>query len=110
MSLGKFPDLSLGDAKAKAQEYNSLLAKGIDPEEHRREEDRKQVLAKIQTFEAAFRRWLEINEHSIADSYRMCMLDAMEPTSCRGLARSHSQPHGAPGHRVPPAPFQKGQL
>ena len=41
LSLGKYPDLSLADARGEAQKLRGVLAKDVDPKEYRIEQDRK---------------------------------------------------------------------
>lgn len=54
LSLGTYPDISLADARAKRQEYRTLVAKGIDPGEQRK----AAAQASADTFEAIAREWL----------------------------------------------------
>ncbi|MBP8672162.1 MAG: DUF4102 domain-containing protein, partial [Sphingobium sp.] len=54
LAVGKYPDLSLLDARDKHREARSLLAKGSDPSEKRKVEKRAG-----ETFESLARRWLK---------------------------------------------------
>lgn len=50
LSLGRYPDLSLAEARLRRAEFKVALAKGIDP-------GAKQVAAPVMTFEEAARAW-----------------------------------------------------
>jgi integrase len=69
LSLGIYPNLSLAEAREKAQEFKSMLAKDIDPKEHRMELERKLSQAHINTFEHVAEKWLKLKEDSISTSY-----------------------------------------
>lgn len=38
LSLGRYPDITIADARRKREEYRALLAQGIDPQIHRQEQ------------------------------------------------------------------------
>jgi integrase len=69
LSLGIYPQVSLAEARLKAQEYKSLLAKDIDPKEHRIETEKRLTNAHINTFEHVAQRWLKLKEESVSPSY-----------------------------------------
>ncbi|MFC0950086.1 integrase arm-type DNA-binding domain-containing protein [Pasteurella multocida] len=46
-SLGAYPNLTIAQARAKREEYRSLLAQGIDPQEHK-EQEQKAAITKIE--------------------------------------------------------------
>lgn len=54
ISLGCYPEVSLKEARERRDEARALVAKGIDPRAHRREERRAAALAADNTFEAVF--------------------------------------------------------
>jgi hypothetical protein len=62
LSLGCFPDILLADARIEAQNFKSLLAKDIDPKEHRIEKARKGKRAHTNTFEHVARKWLKLKK------------------------------------------------
>jgi integrase len=70
LSLGIYPHVSLAEARLKAQEYKSLLAKDIDPKEHRIEHEKKLSHAHINTFEHVAEKWLKLKEESVSHSYQ----------------------------------------
>ncbi|HEH9770873.1 TPA: tyrosine-type recombinase/integrase [Pasteurella multocida] len=46
-SLGTYPNLTIAQARAKREEYRALLAQGIDPQEHK-EQEQKVAITKIE--------------------------------------------------------------
>ncbi|HDR1003539.1 tyrosine-type recombinase/integrase [Pasteurella multocida] len=46
-SLGAYPNLTIAQARAKREEYKALLAQGIDPQEHK-EQEQKAAISKIE--------------------------------------------------------------
>jgi integrase len=50
LSLGSFPEVSLAEAREKRDDARKLVAKGIDPSQHRKEEKRAAVTAAGNTF------------------------------------------------------------
>ena len=59
MSLGTFPNVSLQDARIKRAECRELLAKGIDPQDHREQQQRAQQTELLNTYEAVAWAWFE---------------------------------------------------
>lgn len=70
MGLGMYPTVSLADARKTAQEYRELLAKDIDPKEHKSEEKRKLTHAHINTFEYVAENWLKLKEDKSPAYYK----------------------------------------
>lgn len=58
-SLGAYPDLSLVDARNMHSELRTMLAKGIDPLEHKKELAREAILAQKSIFEAVALEYIE---------------------------------------------------
>ena len=58
LALGKYPEITLKEARERRDAARKLLAHGIDPSEARREERAAQEAATINTFEAVAREWL----------------------------------------------------
>ncbi|MDR0805372.1 MAG: integrase arm-type DNA-binding domain-containing protein [Enterobacteriaceae bacterium] len=56
MALGVYPEVSLADARQKRDEARKLIAGGIDPREHKKAEQEKQ-LDEAKTFEVVARAW-----------------------------------------------------
>jgi hypothetical protein len=57
ISLGRYPDISLQQARLEAAAYRALVAKGVDPREKRRIDKQKAESGDDRTFRAAAERW-----------------------------------------------------
>lgn len=66
ISFGAYPDVSLAQARAKRQAARALLAKQIDPKEHKDEERRLQDVAHRQTLECIAEKWLAVKKTTVA--------------------------------------------
>jgi integrase len=69
LSLGKYPNLSLADARREAQSFKSLLAKHVDPKVYVIEQARKEGIAHLTTFEVVANKWLTLKRENISASY-----------------------------------------
>lgn len=69
MSLGRYPDLPLGDARVETQKLRDLLAKGIDPLEHRKDQTRNAAIAHTNTLQHITEKWITLKKDNISDSY-----------------------------------------
>lgn len=65
LSLGRYPDLSLANARTRAAEARELVANGIDPAEHKQTEAASQRLAKSHTFAAITTEWLKVKRSKV---------------------------------------------
>lgn len=59
MTLGNYPDLSLANARIKRDEFNALLAQGIDPREYERKVKQETADKLNRTFEKMACSWFE---------------------------------------------------
>lgn len=59
LSLGIYPFVGLKDARDRRDRAKELLARGIDPGEHRKQEKRKKQLDAGHTFESVARDWFD---------------------------------------------------
>ncbi len=59
ITLGKYPDVSLLDARRARDEAKRLLAKGFDPSTARKAEKREKRIAAGNTFEAVANEWFD---------------------------------------------------
>jgi len=59
MRLGKYPAMSLAQARIKRDESASLIAQGIDPADHKKQMKQGQLEAKANTFKAIADQWLD---------------------------------------------------
>ncbi len=69
LGLGNYLDLSLADARDKAQELRTALAKGIDPQEYRQEQALKAKEAYTNTFQVVAERWLKLKQPNVSETY-----------------------------------------
>ncbi len=69
MGFGTFPDVSLADARHKREAARKLLAKDIDPKEHRDQQEQKKRHAHNNTLEHLAGQWFEIKKSQITFSY-----------------------------------------
>ncbi len=63
MSLGSYPEVSLAEAREKRTDARRLLAKGIDPVEHRKEEKLELQQAHTHTVRALAKEWHDTMRH-----------------------------------------------
>jgi integrase len=59
ISLGTSPVISLQQARERAAECRALVANGVDPRNHRRDEKQRDALVQINTFKAAAEFWYQ---------------------------------------------------
>lgn len=57
ISLGTYPEISLKEARELRDRARALVAKGIDPRVHRRQERQTSLASAEHTFEAVYERW-----------------------------------------------------
>lgn len=65
MSLGSYPQISLREARSRRDEARALVAQGINPFEHRKQQRRAVRFAAEHTFEAVFNQWVEFRRLSL---------------------------------------------
>lgn len=78
LGLGSYPDLSLSEARRAAQTLRAVLAKDIDPQEHRAELERKSTEAHANTFEQVALQWLVLKKGKVSASYFDKVLNRLE--------------------------------
>lgn len=69
IGLGAYPDVSLADARSEAKSMRAVLAKGIDPKEHREDQDRQKAEQHANSFEHIARKWLNLKEGKVSATY-----------------------------------------
>ena len=67
MSLGCYPQISLKEARTRRDEARALVAQGINPYEHRKQQRRAVRSAAEHTFEAVFNQWVEFRSLSLKE-------------------------------------------
>lgn len=78
ISLGSYPDVTLADAHKKAQELRSILAQGIDPQDHRAKQQKNEAESHANTFEHITRKWLRLKEGKVSLAYYKKITDRLE--------------------------------
>lgn len=68
-ALGKYPGISLLNARRSRDDAKRLLLDGVDPSVDRKAQRRKRSIAAGNTFEAVTNEWFRINENGWAESY-----------------------------------------
>jgi integrase len=69
LSLGSYPALSLKDARKQAEQFNTLLAKDIDPKEERTRIDLESTQAHLNTFQVIADKWFLIKQSNVSATY-----------------------------------------
>lgn len=60
LGFGLYPDITLAMAREKATEARRLIAQGISPAEHKRQERQNRINDHKQTFDKVVNEWLEV--------------------------------------------------
>ena len=69
LSLGSYPAVSLAEARIKRNTAKELLAKDIDPKEHREESNRINEAAQSNTLEHIAAKWLEVKKVKVSSDH-----------------------------------------
>ena len=78
LSLGLYPALPLAKARKDRDDFQSLLAEGIDPKSHRLSKEEAEQQAHENTFSRVYSQWLSSKDGIWSDSYRKRLTMAME--------------------------------
>jgi integrase len=78
LSFGKYPDVTLKDARAKRDEARKLLADDVDPSEHRKATRAARLASAANNFEAVAREWYERMMSDKAESHRVKVIARLE--------------------------------
>lgn len=68
IGFGKYPEISLQEARAKREEYLTLLAQNIDPQVHKSQEEQERAKAIAHTFHAVANLWRESKQSTIKET------------------------------------------
>ncbi|MFP4733023.1 tyrosine-type recombinase/integrase [Pasteurella multocida] len=84
LTIGEYPAITLAQARAKRDEYQALLAQGIDPQEHAKAEQQAQQLQLENTFYKWAERWKEnkskkVEPETIKKNWRRLEMYILEP-------------------------------
>lgn len=69
LSLGVYPDFSLKETRERHEAARALLARGIDPNEHKQNQQTEKQLLASNSFEAIAREWFQVFLSKKSDSY-----------------------------------------
>ena len=78
LSIGKYPTISLVEARQAAENARRLLASGQDPSEAKQQEKRERQAAALNTFESIARRWHTDNLHRWKENHAARVLRYFE--------------------------------
>ena len=70
LALGKYPDVTLAEARAERDKARNLLKAGKHPTREKKAQKLRNVYAGENTFEKVSRRWLEIKKTGLNERYR----------------------------------------
>ena len=97
LSLGKYPDLSLANARKSSQEARELLAQGIDPQEDRKRQQQEHKAIHQHTFINVAKEWFEIKKDDVTTGYAVDIWRSLElhifPTLSNTPVKEISAPH-----------------
>ncbi len=69
LSFGLYPTISLAEARSKRNDAKELLAKEIDPKEHRDETSRLNDVVHNNTLEYIAEKWLEVKKSTVSENH-----------------------------------------
>ncbi|WP_038890696.1 integrase domain-containing protein [Vibrio campbellii] len=69
MTLGKYPELSIANARKIVESYRELVALEIDPKHHRKEEKEKSEAIHQHTLFNVSQKWMELKRTEVTEDY-----------------------------------------
>ena len=78
LSLGKYPNLSLANARKVSQEARELLAQGIDPQDDKKRKLQEHKAVHQHTFINVAREWFEIKKDEVTPDYAVDIWRSLE--------------------------------
>ncbi|MEZ8192072.1 integrase domain-containing protein [Vibrio sp. 1F279] len=78
LSLGKYPDLSLANARKSIMEAKELIAQGVDPQEDRKRQQHEHKAVHEHTFINVAQKWFEIKKDSVTPDYAVDIWRSLE--------------------------------
>lgn len=78
ISFGKYPAVSLSQARESRQECHALLAQGLDPHTHKSEQQHLQRLAHASTVEQVANQWLKVKRSKVSEDYAEDILRSLQ--------------------------------
>ena len=89
LSFGDYPTLSLKDARERREAAKKLLAQGIDPSEHKREERKARLTAQRDSFQNIAREWHETRLAEFSEKHRGTVMYRLETYIFPGIGAKH---------------------
>ncbi|MGF1781712.1 integrase domain-containing protein [Vibrio fluvialis] len=78
LSLGRYPDLSLANARKNAMAARELLAQGIDPQEERKRQELVHKEIYEHTFAKVSEDWFNLKKHEVTPDYAVDIWRSLE--------------------------------
>lgn len=78
LAFGRYPAVTLSDARDRRDHAKGLLAKGIDPSPQRQQEAQDKKVEENSRFEVVARAWLATKKEALVDSYSSRILARLE--------------------------------
>lgn len=78
LTIGKYPLITLAEARKKRDEAKVMLMDGINPSRQKKIDKVRQAQSHDNTFESCARRWLELKQANLNKKYRIQCLTRME--------------------------------
>ena len=78
LALGKFPDVSLEQARKKRDDARALVAVGKHPTREKDAQKLRQIIEGEHTFEKVARKWMELKGKNLNEKYHKQSLTRME--------------------------------
>ncbi|WP_306331298.1 integrase domain-containing protein [Vibrio injensis] len=78
LSLGRYPDLSLANARKNAMAARELLAQGIDPQEERKRQELVHKEIYEHTFAKVSEDWFNLKKHDVTPDYAVDIWRSLE--------------------------------
>ena len=69
IGLGSYPAISLADARKRRDSAREMVAKGIDPKEHKEQVQRRERDLSENTFEKVTSDWFNVKKHEVTPDY-----------------------------------------
>ena len=89
LSFGNYPTVSLKDARERREAAKKLLAQGIDPSEHKREERKARLTAQRDSFQNIAREWHETRLAEFSEKHRSTVMYRLETYIFPGIGTKH---------------------
>lgn len=89
LSFGEYPSISLRDARLKREEAKSLLAKGIDPSEEKRNARQEKLAAERDSFENIALEWHRVKLVDLSSKHQGTVLYRLKTYILPAIGKKH---------------------